>query len=49
VRIESTASNAAEYGDMTRGNRIIINQESREAMCEILLEIQSGGFARDWI
>ena len=41
-------SNTAEYGDMTRGKRVI-GEESRAAMKEILAEIQSGQFAREWI
>jgi ketol-acid reductoisomerase len=41
-------SNTAEYGDYTRGTRVI-TQESREAMRAILAEIQSGDFAREWI
>jgi ketol-acid reductoisomerase len=41
-------SNTAEYGDMTRGKRVI-GEESRAAMKQILSEIQSGEFAREWI
>jgi ketol-acid reductoisomerase len=41
-------SNTAEYGDMTRGKRVI-GPESRAAMKEILSEIQSGEFAKEWI
>ncbi|MGB2711434.1 MAG: ketol-acid reductoisomerase [Conexibacter sp.] len=41
-------SNTAEYGDITRGNRII-GPESRQAMRDVLKEIQSGDFAREWI
>jgi ketol-acid reductoisomerase len=41
-------SNTAEYGDMTRGKRVI-GEESRAAMKEILGEIQSGEFAKEWI
>ncbi len=41
-------SNTAEYGDYTRGPRII-TEEVRESMREILREIQSGEFAREWI
>ncbi|MBX5468470.1 MAG: ketol-acid reductoisomerase [Thermoleophilaceae bacterium] len=41
-------SNTAEYGDMTRGRRVI-GDASRKAMKEILGEIQSGEFAREWI
>jgi ketol-acid reductoisomerase len=41
-------SNTAEYGDMTRGKRVI-SDESRAAMKQLLAEIQSGDFAREWI
>jgi ketol-acid reductoisomerase len=41
-------SNTAEYGDLTRGKRVI-GEDSRKAMKEILGEIQSGDFAREWI
>ncbi|MFN8161275.1 MAG: ketol-acid reductoisomerase [Solirubrobacterales bacterium] len=41
-------SNTAEYGDMTRGPRVI-GPESRAAMRKILADIQSGDFAREWI
>jgi ketol-acid reductoisomerase len=41
-------SNTAEYGDMTRGQRVI-SDATREAMKKILADIQSGDFAREWI
>jgi ketol-acid reductoisomerase len=41
-------SNTAEYGDMTRGNRVITD-ETRAEMRKILSEIQSGEFAKEWI
>jgi ketol-acid reductoisomerase len=41
-------SNTAEYGDLTRGKRVI-SDPTRQAMKEILGEIQSGDFAREWI
>jgi ketol-acid reductoisomerase len=41
-------SNTAEYGDYTRGKRVITD-ETRESMRRILAEIQSGDFAREWI
>ena len=41
-------SNTAEYGDLTRGKRVI-GDETRLAMKQILGEIQSGEFAREWI
>jgi ketol-acid reductoisomerase len=41
-------SNTAEYGDLTRGKRVI-GDDSRQAMKQLLSEIQSGDFAREWI
>ena len=41
-------SDTAEYGDYTRGPRLI-NQQTRDEMKKILTEIQSGQFARDWM
>ena len=41
-------SNTAEYGDYTRGPRVI-NEDVRDEMACILDEIQSGEFAREWI
>ena len=41
-------SNTAEYGDLTRGTRVI-GEPTRTAMKDILGEIQSGAFAREWI
>ena len=41
-------SDTAEYGDMTRGPRIV-NGETRAEMKKILGEIQTGKFAEEWI
>jgi ketol-acid reductoisomerase len=41
-------SDTAEYGDMTRGPRIITD-ETRAEMRRILAEIRGGSFAREWI
>ncbi len=41
-------SNTAEYGDLTRGKRVI-GDDSRQAMKQLLADIQSGDFAREWI
>ncbi len=41
-------SNTAEYGDYTRGKRVI-DDNVRAHMREVLSEIQSGDFAREWI
>ena len=43
-----SVSNTAEYGDYTRGKRII-SDATRQAMKDVLGEIQSGAFAREWI
>jgi ketol-acid reductoisomerase len=41
-------SNTAEYGDYSRGSRVI-NDSVRAEMKQILNEIQDGTFAREWI
>ncbi len=41
-------SNTAQYGDLTRGPRII-TEETKKEMKKILEEVQSGQFAREWI
>ncbi|HEY4621799.1 MAG TPA: ketol-acid reductoisomerase, partial [Gaiellaceae bacterium] len=41
-------SDTAEYGDLTRGPRVI-DEHVRERMRELLADIQSGAFAREWI
>lgn len=41
-------SDTAEYGDLTRGDRIIPDETKKE-MRKILQEIQSGEFAREWL
>jgi len=41
-------SNTAEYGDYTRGPRIV-TEETKKEMKRILDDIQSGRFARDWV
>ncbi|HET9739416.1 MAG TPA: ketol-acid reductoisomerase [Solirubrobacteraceae bacterium] len=43
-----SVSNTAEYGDYTRGKRVI-SETTRQAMRDVLGEIQSGAFAREWI
>jgi ketol-acid reductoisomerase len=43
-----SVSDTAEYGDYTRGPRII-NQQTRAEMKKILAEVQSGEFAKQWI
>jgi ketol-acid reductoisomerase len=46
--MRDSISNTAEYGDMTRGKRVI-TEETREAMRRLLADIQSGEFAKEWI
>jgi ketol-acid reductoisomerase len=41
-------SNTAAYGDMTRGRRVI-TEKARQAMRQLLAEVQDGTFAREWI
>jgi ketol-acid reductoisomerase len=43
-----SVSNTAEYGDMTRGPRVI-NQCVRDEMKKLLRDIQSGSFADEWM
>jgi len=47
-RMRYSVSNTAEYGDLTRGPRVI-GEETRATMKKILADIQSGSFAREWI
>ena len=41
-------SNTAEYGDLTRGSRVI-SPAVREEMRKLLADIRSGAFAKEWI
>lgn len=43
-----SVSDTAEYGDYTRGPRVV-DDHAREKMREVLKEIQSGEFAREWM
>jgi ketol-acid reductoisomerase len=43
-----SVSNTAEYGDMTRGKKVV-GEQSRAAMKQLLADIQSGKFANEWI
>ena len=43
-----SVSDTAEYGDLTRGKRII-TQETRQEMKRILEEVRNGNFAKEWI
>jgi ketol-acid reductoisomerase len=46
--MRDSISNTAEYGDLTRGPKVI-GPEVRQAMKKVLADIQSGDFAREWI
>ncbi|MDD1710238.1 MAG: ketol-acid reductoisomerase [Methanoregulaceae archaeon] len=48
TKMRNSISNTAQYGDLTRGPRVI-GPESYLAMQEILREIQTGEFAREWM
>ena len=43
-----SVSNTAEYGDLTRGSRVV-NEATKAEMKKILAEIQSGAFADEWM
>ncbi|MCX8117210.1 MAG: ketol-acid reductoisomerase [Desulfobacterota bacterium] len=43
-----SVSDTAEYGDLTRGKRIV-TEETRREMRRILAEVQNGSFAKEWI
>ncbi|MEI6306492.1 MAG: ketol-acid reductoisomerase, partial [Deltaproteobacteria bacterium] len=43
-----SVSNTAEYGDLTRGPRVV-NADTKKEMKKILDEIQTGAFAREWM
>ena len=46
--MRKSVSDTAEYGDLTRGKRVI-TERTRKEMKKILKEVQSGKFAREWI
>ena len=48
ARMRYSISNTAEYGDLTRGEKVV-GDETRAAMKKILADIQSGTFAKEWI
>ena len=47
-RMRYSISNTAEYGDLTRGPKVV-GDETRASMKKILADIQAGEFAREWI
>lgn len=48
TKMRDSISNTAQYGDITRGPRVI-GDESKAAMEQILKEIQSGAFTKEWM
>ncbi len=48
AKMRDSISNTAEYGDLTRGPRIV-TEETRAEMRKILSEIQTGQFAREFV
>jgi ketol-acid reductoisomerase len=47
-RMRYSISNTAEYGDLTRGEKVV-GETTRAAMKEILARIQDGSFAKEWV
>jgi len=47
-RMRYSISNTAEYGDLTRGEKVV-GDTTRAAMKEILARIQDGSFAKEWV
>ena len=47
-RMNYSVSDTAEYGGMTRG-KMVIGEASRQAMKEILADVQNGKFAKEWL
>lgn len=43
-----SVSNTAQYGDLTRGPRVV-NADAKAEMKRMLTEVQDGSFAREWI
>ena len=48
AKMRRSISDTAEYGDYTSGPRVV-TQESKQAMKEVLQDIQDGSFAKDWL
>jgi ketol-acid reductoisomerase len=48
ARMRYSVSDTAEYGDLTRGPRVV-DDHVREAMRQILAEVRDGSFAREWV
>jgi ketol-acid reductoisomerase len=48
ANMRSSISDTAEYGDLTKG-KLIITEETRKEMKKILLDVQTGKFAKEWM
>ncbi|MEX2588346.1 MAG: ketol-acid reductoisomerase [Actinomycetota bacterium] len=48
ANMRDSISDTAEYGDLTRGDRVI-GDGVREAMDQLLVDVQNGSFAQEWI
>ncbi len=48
ARMRYSVSDTAEYGDLTRGPRVI-DEQVRETMRRVLAEVRDGTFAREWV
>lgn len=48
AKMRDSISDTAEYGDLTRGQKVVTD-DTREAMDKILVDIQSGNFAKEWV
>ena len=48
AKMRKSISDTAEYGDYTAGPRVI-TQDSKKAMKDVLTDIQTGAFAKDWL
>ena len=48
TKMRDSISNTAQYGDITRGPRVI-GEESKKAMEQVLKEIQTGAFTKEWM
>ena len=46
--MRSSISDTAEFGDLTRGRRVV-TEETRAEMKRILAQVQNGQFAKEWM
>jgi len=48
ARVHEFVSDTAKYGDLTRG-KVVVDEHARQRMRDVLEQIRSGTFAREWI